>query len=291
VNLFFRLEQRTRGNPLRMNLGRTLRRVAPQFDLLRNMNRALGRSTKLQVMGKTFFADLDLGAAGGLFEDGKWEPAETAFVQNFLKAGMIVVDLGANIGYYTVLAAEKVGSSGKVFAFEPDRRNFALLRKNIKRNRCQNVIPLRKAVTSKNGSLRLYLSKSNLGGHRVFEPHGEDIWPSRIIESISLDEFFPNGSRVDFLKMDIEGAEYSAFCGMRRVLEQNPHVVILCEFSPYLLRQSGIAPLSFLQEVRGLGFSIFIFAEQIPVQMTDEGILDIPGNFRNLLFSRNALAI
>jgi FkbM family methyltransferase len=289
LKLFFHLEQRTRGHPLRLRLGRGLRRIVPRFDLLQTLNKAVGRSTKLEIMGKTLYADLDLGAAGGLFEDGKWELDEIGFVQRFLKEGMIFADLGANIGYYTIVASEKVGTTGKVFAFEPDRRNFALLRKNIKQNGCRNVVPVQKTVTSQSGSLRLYLSKSNLGAHRVFASESEVAGPSRRIESVSLDQFFPNGSRVDFLKMDIEGAEYSALLGMKRVLTDNPHIVILTEFSPYLLRQSGVAPLSFLHEIRGFGFSIFALDGQTTREVSDDMIMHMPGNMMNLICSRSSL--
>lgn len=290
MNLLFRFERRTRGNRLRLSLGRVFRRAVPKFDLLQNMNRLLGRSTKVQIKGRTFFVDLDLGAAGGLFEGGNWELEETAFVQAFLREGMIFVDLGANVGYYTVLAAEKVGSTGKVFAFEPDSRNFALLEKNIKENRCTNVVSVRKAVTSRSGNLRLYLSKSNLGAHRVFQSPTEEQRTSRVIESVSLDEFFPRGSRVDFLKMDIEGAEYSAFQGMRRLLEENSRIIVLCEFSPYLLKQSGAMPTTFLHEIRSFGFSIFALRSQIPCPASDESILGMRGNVMNLILSRFSLA-
>jgi FkbM family methyltransferase len=131
-----------------------------------------------------------------------------------------------------------------VFAFEPDNRNFSLLEQNIKKNKCGNVVAIQKAVSNETGKSRVYRSKSNFGDHRTYAAWGEASPPSRLIEATSLDDFFSSGARTDFLKMDIQGAEYAAFVGMKRVLEENHDVILLLEFTPVLLQNPEFHPCS-----------------------------------------------
>ena len=276
--------------PWRMKLGRFARRIFPGFDVYEQMRALLGRSMTIRVMGKTLYADLDSGFAGTLYREGVWEPDETAFLLVSLKEGMVFVDIGANVGYYTILASELVGRSGKVFAFEPDNRNFSLLDQNIKKNECGNVVAIQKAVSDETGKLRLYRSKSNFGDHRTYAAWGEASPPSRLIEATSLDDFFSSGVRIDFLKMDIQGAEYAAFVGMKRVLQENHDIILLLEFTPVLLSEAGASPLQFLQELRRSGFVIYILLEHKLREASDTEILNIQtAREFNLVISRKPL--
>ena len=273
-----------------MKLGRFARRIFPGFDVYEQMRALLGRSMTIRVMGKTLYADLDSGFAGTLYREGVWEPDETAFLLVSLKEGMVFVDIGANVGYYTILASELVGRSGKVFAFEPDNRNFSLLDQNIKKNECGNVVAIQKAVSDETGKLRLYRSKSNFGDHRTYAAWGEASPPSRLIEATSLDDFFSSGVRIDFLKMDIQGAEYAAFVGMKRVLQENHDIILLLEFTPVLLSEAGASPLQFLQELRRSGFVIYILLEHKLREASDTEILNIQtAREFNLVISRKPL--
>lgn len=250
-------------------------------------------------MGKTFHVDLQDEIIGSsLLVEGVWEPEETSFVQQSLKPGMVFVDLGANIGYYTVIASGLVGSTGRVFAFEPEPRNFALLQKNIEINGCRNVVAENKAVAASPQRALLHLSRSNFGDHRTHEPRSE---PSakpeekRLainIEAISLDHYFKDGpTRLDFLKMDIQGTEYDAFIGMRQTLQQNPDITILTEFWPKGLEQAGAKPQLFLREARIAGFTIYRLAESGVEAVSDESILgDLPNDaYVTLILSRKTL--
>src|SRR5262249_36182110 len=153
--------------------------------------------------------------------NGVYEPFETGLLQNQLRPGDVVVDVGANIGYYTLLFARCVGPRGRVFAFEPDQTNFDLLRRNVERNGYTNVTLVRKAVAAQSGKLRLYLCEDNKGDHRTYDSH--DGRPSLEIDAVSLDDYFA-GERgsIALIKMDIQGAEEGALRGMRRLLADNP---------------------------------------------------------------------
>ena len=137
---------------------------------------------------------------------GVHEPFETEIIKKEIKKGDTVLDIGANIGYYTLIFAELVGENGKVFAFEPDPTNFAILEKNVEANGYKNVVLVQKAVTNKPGKLGLYLNEDRKAAHRIYDPHNGS--KSIEIESIKLDDYFKDyDGEMDFIKMDIEGAE------------------------------------------------------------------------------------
>jgi tRNA G37 N-methylase Trm5 len=102
---------------------------------------------------------------------GVYEEYETDLIKKEIDRGDVVLDLGANIGYYTLLFAKKVGDEGRVYAFEPDPTNFSLLKKNVEINGYRNVVLIQKAVSNKNGKLKLYLNEDNKGDHRFYNSH------------------------------------------------------------------------------------------------------------------------
>ncbi len=114
-----------------------------RFRVVRAAHRFLYRATKpscVEVMGfKLHFDPKDRVMSHYLLEDRAWEPVETEALRQELRRGDVVVDVGANIGYYTILASRLVGEGGKVYAFEPEPDNFAMLQKNLKANGCTNV--------------------------------------------------------------------------------------------------------------------------------------------------------
>lgn len=134
--------------------------------------------------------------AAYLLRNGIWEPLETVIMQQIIKKDYRVIDIGANMGYYSILFSKLVGDTGTVHAFEPEPANMRLLSANLLINNCSNITPVQKAVSSKNNIEKLYLSTDNLGDHRLFV---SDARPSCEVETVSLDEFFPNDC-FDFIK-------------------------------------------------------------------------------------------
>ena len=289
-------EVRTRGRRWRLFLGKLMRQLLPEFRLNRHLAFLLGRSVNVSIMGKTLNLDLrDEWVSSTLYAEGSWEPDETLFIQKTLRQGMVFVDVGAHIGYYTLIASEIVGNAGKVFAFEPDPRNFALLQRNVSANHCQNVVMEQKAVTASSGKLLLYRSGRNFGDHRIYEPPGEiaDERGKRrsavCVDAISLDAYFErNPMRIDFLKMDIQGSEYAAFAGMQSVLQQNFDIIVLSEFWPTGLRQAGAPPEAFLDAARACGFGLYRLDQAGPCEVSITDVLQrLSGDaYTSLIFSR-----
>lgn len=184
-----------------------------------------------------------------------YEPLETTLLKDNLRSGQTFVDIGANIGYYTLLAARIVGPQGRVFAFEPDPDNFQLLKKNVETNGYSNVVLVPKAVSNHTGQTLLYLNPLNRGDHRLYD--SSDGRRSISVELITLDDFFKVlEPTVHFIKMDIQGSEAAALTGMKKLLQLNSKIKLVSEFWPGGLKRSGIDPRVYADQLIGLGFQI-----------------------------------
>lgn len=187
------------------------RMLIPKKDVLFSIN---GKDS-IFIHGSQF-----TGMLGGLSAHGVYEKYETSLFKRFVKQGMNVVDAGANIGYYTLLAVKLVGDDGKVFAFEPEPENYSLLLKNVDINGYKNVIVLQKAVSNKTEKKRLILSEEDPSGHSFCNLDKEK--GSIMVDAVSLDDFFEKQKLpIDVIKMDIEGAEMLALLGMEKIIETN----------------------------------------------------------------------
>ncbi len=221
--------------------------------------------------------------------EGIYEQFETELVKKEIKRGDVVLDIGAHIGYYTLIFARLVGGDGKVFAFEPDPTNFALLKKNVEMNGYKNVILIQKAVSNKPGKLKLYLCEDNDVDHRIYNSH--DGRESIEIEAIRLDDYFRDyDGRIAFIKMDIQGEEGGG--GMSNLLKKNKNVKIVSEFWPIGLKRFGTEPEEYLKLLLKHGFTLYhINEKEKKIEPIDiPKLLEIynpdmhkKGNFTNLL--------
>ena len=165
-------------------------------------------------------------------------------IKNNVKDGDNVVDLGANIGYFTLILAKLVGPTGKVFAFEPDPRNLALLKKNVEYNNYKNVIIIPKAVSNVNDRCTLYTGQKTFGQNKIYNPKKTKTQKFIPIDSetVRLDDFFKtNGllDKISFIKMDVEGAEFLALSGMKEILKLNKNIKIFTEAEISYLEDAG----------------------------------------------------
>lgn len=194
-----------------------------------------------------------------------WERLTTEMFKRVVKEGDVVVDIGANIGYFTLLSARLIGKKGRVYSFEPEPVNYNLLLKNINLNSYDNVVPLNKAVSNVKGMVRLYLSDSDTGAHTLrHNPSGGKFVTTHSgkfveVESIILDEFFEGkGHAINVIKLDVEGAEMAVLLGMDKILTQNQDLKIFAEFYPSAIREFGYSPEEFIRKlVIDYRFSIF----------------------------------
>lgn len=192
------------------------------------------QSELVDVQGYRMYTDpKDSAISPQLISKGCWEPFETEIFKGLIKPGMTVVDIGANIGYYSLLAAKLVGTSGKVYAFEPFNDTCDILTRSIAVNRMKNVTLVRKAVTNKIGNTRLYFGKytpacNNLNGKGDFIN----------VPCATLDHELRD-VQIDLIKMDIEGAEEKAFEGMQTIIRNNSNLILVTEVFPEALKKAG----------------------------------------------------
>ncbi|HAJ80204.1 MAG TPA: FkbM family methyltransferase [Fibrobacteres bacterium] len=158
---------------------------------------------------------------------------EMEIIRHHVKSGFTVIDIGANIGVITRLLAGLVGQTGHVHAFEPDLRNFAHLSRltglpNVKTNNA--------AIGDKDGTIDLYVSEDMNVDHRTYPVDEKRERTS--VECFAVDSYIKD-KPVDFIKMDIQGYEYKALCGMRKTVSAGSCKAILMELWPYGLEKAG----------------------------------------------------
>jgi FkbM family methyltransferase len=244
-------------------LGRKLKRTRPARTLYGALYRSFQPTGTVtaNVAGLTLRLDPgDLIVTRPMLVYGTWEPFETQIFLSLLEEGMCVADIGANIGYYTLLAARAVGHGGRVYAFEPTPRIYELLCQNVKANGFNNVVTVQKAVANRSGTARLYLDRNNAVNtlSSSLERRG-----SVEVAVATLDQYFAHSTvRIDVLKMDIEGSEPLALEGMADVLNRTPEIAIFTELNPIRISELGRTAERYVAALRAQGFRIFFLDEE-----------------------------
>jgi FkbM family methyltransferase len=251
---------RTQQFLMTLGISRAIRRIPLAYSAYTFLYRRWVPRDQLFVnaQGHKLFLDPgDMGMARAfLLSGGQWEETETRLFSSFVKKGMTVVDVGANVGYYTLLAARLVGEKGKVFAFEPNPENFALLTRNVAANGYKNVVLVPKAVSNQSGTASLLIDKASSGGHSLSAFRGGADFVQ--VETVSLDEYFADRQeRIDVLKIDAEGAEMAILNGMSQLLERNTDLTLLTEFFPRAIQAFGYRPEEYVRRLGECGFQIY----------------------------------
>ncbi|HET9209405.1 MAG TPA: FkbM family methyltransferase [Thermoanaerobaculia bacterium] len=207
---------------------------------------ALGRGlyTRLYLLGKSLA-----------------ERREVRFLRGQVRPGMVVFDVGANLGFYTLLLAGRVGPEGRVHAFEPDPLSFDILRRRAAGR--ANVETERTAVGDQAGTITLYTSRSNRADNRVHPSLDAGATEAVEVPLTTLDGYCAARGieRIDAVKMDIQGAEVAALSGFRETLARLKPRWMLIEFSPEHLRGAGSSPEAFWQMLGELGYEPWGFGE------------------------------
>lgn len=243
--------------------GRGLRQILVVEFLWRLIYRTFGPKgiTLITCQGSKMYVNANLGYGGLgpiLLINGVYEGYETELFKKLVKPGMVVIDVGANIGYYSLIAAKLVGRHGRVYAFEPELTNYDLLVKSVKSNVYDNVTAIQKAVSNKQGRVKLFVDKVSPVHPSLSEVNIDYKAGFVEVETITLDSFFDDfvkNSKVDLIKMDTQGAEGLVIEGAERILSTN-NLTIIMEFWPYGLSNLGTDPSRLLHKLQSCGFKI-----------------------------------
>jgi FkbM family methyltransferase len=245
----------------------------------------LGDHTALTmtVDGLKLYVDTrDVTLAPHLLLDGMWEAWVTEAVKKFVKPGMRIADIGANVGYYSTLMGRIVGPGGWIHSFEPNPPIHELLCRSMEVNgfhahsTCHRI-----ALHSASGRRVLQVWRKHAGGSSFYSNAGDaagynDALDAVEVETARLDDVLGADPRLDLIKIDAEGAEPAIFEGARRVLAANRDLQIIMEFAPESHPGRG-EPL--LSSLRRDGFSIAV------IEM-DRRIEEIPPGSDDLLLKR-----
>lgn len=198
-------------------------------------------------------------------------PDEHAFYRSLVQPGWCVVDVGANIGYFTLCFSKYAGESGKVIAFEPLPEVFELLKKSVGENNLRNVALANLALSDSDGQITLSISDTNMGDSSIVSKRGAR---EITVEKTTLDGYLGKigfAGKIDLIKMDIQGAEPLALEGMAGTLRKF-HPQIMSEFDPGMLGRERA--LAYLKKLQSLGYGLCLL---------DGGTIGVPELFVDTL--------
>jgi len=213
---------------------------------------------------------------------GEYEPELTRIVMQRVHQGMTVVDGGANIGYYTLLFSHLVGASGTVYAFEPDPLMYQALLKNISENALTNVKAYEYALGRTSG-VATFIAEGGVSSRLSTETQLSDQLITVQIDA--LDNLLQSAESIDFVKLDVEGAEIECLEGMRNIIQRNPDISVVLEVNLNRLRLEANELFSRLE---AFGFEeIYAIEPRIHVESGKEmsNILDSLAAQRKYVFN------
>lgn len=231
---------------------------------------------------KLYVDTADGDVAPHLLVGGVWEAWLTQYAGQHLGPGMTVVDIGANCGWYTLFAALRVAPTGRVYAFEPNPRFAGLLRRSVAINGLGRIVRVEQAaVSDAGGDVELAVPVDRPSGASIVGLVPSSLEVERhVVLGVSLDEYFcVDGGRVDFMKIDAEGAEPAILRGAREVLERSPRAKLMVEHHA----GDGAA----FEMLWGLGYSTFtVDALGLTTRVSSERQLAALGDAEMLFCSR-----
>ncbi len=225
-------------------------------------------------------------ACQALFVTGCYEPNEFCLLDRILEPGMTFVDLGANMGLYTLFAARKVAPKGMVLAIEPSSRDFQRLKRNVEANALPNVRLLQMAVFDRPSEADLLIAAEARSGHNTLGAFSYDtpLAKKERVRLERLDDIIQQEGfeGLDVIKLDIEGAEYSALQGATQTLERFGPIVLM-ELSDRSLQHQGHTSSQVWEFLCHSGYQLFGFDEHTG--------LPVPARRKPFFDSENIVAV
>jgi FkbM family methyltransferase len=221
------------------------------------MSHSNDRIALASAKGFSIYVQEDDTSVGQHVKRGVYEPHVTAVFRERLRPGMHVLDIGANIGYYSMLSASLVGPSGSVTAIEPNPDSAKLLEASRRANSFDNVIVVQVAAGRELGLLAIHGSYGNVMTSAAPDDAAALI-NSTTVQTFRVDDLVARNKKIDFVKIDVEGAEYNALLGASELIKRC-HPMIVSEFSPSTMPGiSGIDGRGYLRFLLDFGYRIAV---------------------------------
>lgn len=216
--------------------------------------------------------------------EGYWEPHTTNHLGGLVKRGMVVMDIGANVGWYSLLMASWVGPEGKVLCFEANPALAPIIQRSLRGNGLMWASVECCAVMDESRETAFHVLRDAAGGSSLdsglLEQHGDRADCIRV-PGLALDDYVashPEWQRVDLIRMDVEGAEFLVLKGMRKLIQANPGMKIVLEFGPTMIPSFAGSLESFVDLLGTLGFRRFSILSEAQIrQVTPRELLEFEG--------------
>lgn len=239
------------------------------FIRLIELGKRIGLSAPSVEIGADLVMEFEPSLLGWtVFERGVWEPEQTRLIANMMRPGGVVVDVGANTGYYALLTSQAVGPTGQVYAFEMQPPMIAILRRNIGQNGLQNVTVIEAACWSTSGEAAIELHGDPGSARLNLDSDGATV------QLTTVDAFSETAglSRLDFILIDAEGADFEVLKGACYVLER---------FRPIVLAETHhLAAFGGSEEAMRAYMERFGYAAKIVVSEFSRDVLFLPAEIR-----------
>ncbi len=194
-----------------------------------------------------------------------FEVNERKFHDAFLKAGDVYIDVGANIGLFTLIAAHRVGKEGHVYAFEPTPTSYKRLMENVHLNHFSNVTAYQIALSDTSGQVAMTVSLDGYDGRNsIATPTGGKKFSRELVRTTTLDQFVQEQNltgNLTMIKVDVEGWEKHVLAGGKKCLSASEAPILQVEFAEEALKSAGSSSKELYQDLTGLGYRLFIFDE------------------------------
>lgn len=246
-----------------------------------------GKGRKVYVTNEGIKLELDpIGAMySGIGFLGTYNQFETVALKRIFSVGDVVIDVGAFIGYYTLLAGKLIGSKGKVFSFEPSPAHFDSLNKNILRNKLRNIKTFNLSVSNKKGVVSFYEAGS---GSSLIKEEAETHIGKKIIpiqsKAVTLNDFVKKEKikHADFIKIDVEGWDLQVLKGASNLLRGKDAPDVMVEVFDVVLKRGGSSAIEVLAYMKSFGYAVYEFTNN-GLQLLKE---EKSAKTLNLLFSK-----
>jgi len=254
-----------------------------------------------EIEGKNFKVSYRLdpkGPLGAILQSrGSYEPEVSLFLMRVLRDGDLFVDIGAHVGYFSILASKLVGEKGQVVSFEPEEANFEHLQSNMALNNLSNITLFQRPVTEKIEMRTFYINSDGDGGHALWDP---GLFPGnerskanpqpRNVETITLDAVLSDKvvkKLPKIIKIDTEGAEKNVLEGAQVILQEGRVPFVICELHEFGLRQFGTSQEELRSFMRDYGYETFLLPPTGGLPMLVPHGVQIQSKFiLNMLFTR-----
>lgn len=236
-------------------------------------------------LGFLYFPEYDQTIAKQIQEVGIWEPDEIRFLIKNIKPGDKCINVGANVGYFSLLMSKLVGRSGKVFAIEanPDFKKY--IEKNVSSSKLNNTEIIMSAAGNDTGTISLYINMSNGGDNRVFNPElisdpvGYQVMNVKEVVSVPLDtvDNLVKDRDIDLVLIDCQGFDHNVVRGMKNIIKSsNPKIVV--ELEPTFTESLGENVKDVLNEYIDFGYRLYNLAINSTDVQTPDEIIDFLNN-------------